>query len=304
MKMRGMSLELLAGIERYLDVLRVERGLSPHTLAAYARDLQSFTDFLEDLDAAAVADVAALSSRHGLAYAVSLGQRKLSLRSQARMLSSLRGLGKFLRRENLVPADPMAEIMLPKTGRPLPHTLGQGEIEQLLLRPDVNTPRGARDAAMMEVLYSTGLRVSELCKLALADIGPGHLRTVGKGSKTRVVPLGERAQAAIGRYVVEARPTLLGGKQSPSLFVTHHGRAMTRQGFHKLLAAYGRAVGIADLHPHRLRHSFATHLLDHGADLRAVQTMLGHADVSTTEIYTHVASKSLRRTYRRHHPRA
>ncbi len=299
-----MALELLAAIERYLDVLRVERGLSVHTLGAYARDLQSFTDLLEDLDPAAVADVTALSARHGLAFAISLSERKLSLRSQARMLSSLRGLGKFLRRESLVPSDPMAELSLPKTGRPLPHILGQAEIERLLARPDVTTPRGARDAAMIEVLYSTGLRVSELCKLALLDIGPGYLRTVGKGKKTRIVPLGERAEAAIRRYLDESRPVLLSGKQSPALFVTHLGRAMTRQGFHKLLALYGRAVGIADLHPHLLRHSFATHLLDHGADLRAVQTMLGHADVSTTEIYTHVASTSLRRTYRRHHPRA
>jgi integrase/recombinase XerD len=299
-----MALELLVAIERYLDVLRVERGLSVHTLGAYARDLQSFTDLLEDLDPAAVADVTALSARHGLAFAISLSERKLSLRSQARMLSSLRGLGKFLRRESLVPSDPMAELSLPKTGRPLPHILGQAEIERLLARPDVTTPRGARDAAMIEVLYSTGLRVSELCKLALLDIGPGYLRTVGKGKKTRIVPLGERAEAAIRRYLDESRPVLLSGKQSPALFVTHLGRSMTRQGFHKLLALYGRAVGIADLHPHLLRHSFATHLLDHGADLRAVQTMLGHADVSTTEIYTHVASTSLRRTYRRHHPRA
>jgi len=297
-------LDLLAAIERYLDVLRVERGLSAHTLSAYARDLQSFTDYLAEHDPQAATDVTALSARHGLGFAVSLGQRQLALRSQARMLSSLRGLGKFLRRENLVPSDPMAEVALPKVGRPLPHSVGQTDIEALLARPDVQTPRGARDAAMIEVLYSTGLRVSELCKLAIADVGPGFVRTVGKGSKTRIVPLGERAQAAIAHYVQFARPTLLGQRQSPSLFVTHHGRAMTRQGFHKLLAAYGRAVGIADLHPHLLRHSFATHLLDHGADLRAVQTMLGHSDVSTTEIYTHVASASLRRTYRRHHPRA
>lgn len=299
-----MPLPLLSGIERYLDVLRVERGLSAHTLAAYARDLQGFTDFLDEHDPQVANDVMALSARHALAYAVSLSGRKLSLRSQARMLSSLRGFGKFLRRENLVPSDPMSEVVLPKTGRPLPHTLGATAIEELLARPDVTTPRGARDAAMIEVLYSTGLRVSELCKLALADIGPGYLRTIGKGSKTRVVPLGERAQEAIQRYLSEARPLLLSGKQSATLFVTHYARAMTRQGFHKLLAAYGRAVGIADLHPHLLRHSFATHLLDHGADLRAVQSMLGHADVSTTEIYTHVASTSLRRTYRRHHPRA
>lgn len=299
-----MPLPLLSAIERYLDVLRVERGLSSHTLSAYARDLQCFTDFLDEHEAQAAPDVTTLQARHALAFAVRLSGRKLSLRSQARMLSSLRGFGKFLRRENLVSVDPMAELILPKLGRPLPHAISSSQIEELLTKPDVRTPRGARDAAMIEVLYSTGLRVSELCKLALADIGPGFVRTVGKGRKTRVVPLGERATQSLERYLRESRPVLLGARQSPSLFVTHLGKAMTRQGFHKLLAAYGRAAGIADLHPHLLRHSFATHLLDHGADLRAVQTMLGHSDVSTTEIYTHVAQSSLRRTYRKHHPRA
>lgn len=299
-----MPLPLLSALERYLDVLRVERGLSSHTLSAYARDLQSFTDFLDTHDPQVASDVNLLTPRHGLAFAVSLSKRKLSLRSQARMLSSLRGFGKFLRRENLIPSDPMAELILPKIGRSLPHSVGSSQIEELLTKPDVTTPRGARDAAMIEVLYSTGLRVSELCKLALLDIGPGFVRTIGKGRKTRVVPLGERAQQAIDRYLRESRPVLLGARQSPSLFVTHLGKAMTRQCFHKLLSAYGRAAGIAELHPHLLRHSFATHLLDHGADLRAVQTMLGHSDVSTTEIYTHVAQSSLRRTYRKHHPRA
>jgi integrase/recombinase XerD len=176
-----MPLPLLSAIERYLDVLRVERGLSSHTLSAYARDLQCFTDFLDEHDAHAAPDVTTLQARHALAFAVRLSGRKLSLRSQARMLSSLRGFGKFLRRENLVSVDPMAELILPKLGRPLPHAISSSQIEELLTKPDVRTPRGARDAAMIEVLYSTGLRVSELCKLALADIGPGFVRTVGKG---------------------------------------------------------------------------------------------------------------------------
>lgn len=297
-------LDLLAAIERYLDALRVERGMSINTIEAYERDLKAFAKHLAKDDPYAADDVTRIAPRHTIGYAVSLGQRKLALRSQARMLSSLRGLGKFLRRENLVPSDPMAEVALPKLGRPLPHALGISEIDELLGKPDVRTPRGVRDRAMIEVMYSTGLRVSELCRLALADIGPGYVRTVGKGQKTRVVPLGGPATATIEHYLAVARPRLLSGKESPALFVTHHGKPMTRQGFHKLLASYGRAAGIADLHPHKLRHSFATHLLDHGAELRAVQTMLGHSDVSTTEIYTHVASSSLRRTYRKHHPRA
>ncbi len=297
-------LDLLSAIERYLDVLRVERGMSYNTLEAYERDLKVFARYLGEIDRFALDDVSFLAARHTLGYAVSLGQRRLSLRTQARMLSSLRGLGKFLRRENLVESDPMAEVDLPKLGRPLPFTIGTEQVEELLRQPDVRTPRGVRDLAMIEVLYSTGLRVSELCRLGLADVGPGYVRTVGKGKKTRVIPLGERAAETIEHYLLVSRPQLLSGQQSPALFVTHHGKAMTRQGFHKLLAAYGRAAGIADLHPHRLRHSFATHLLDHGAELRAVQAMLGHSDVSTTEIYTHVASSSLRRTYRKHHPRA
>ena len=292
-------------VDRYLDVLRVERGLAKNTLFAYSRDLAGFADFCERYDAEAVADVRQLEPRHVLAYAVHLGQRRLAVRSQARMLTAVRGLGKFLRAEHLSELDPAAEIALPRAGRPLPKALSEAEVEALLAAPNPATPRGCRDAAMIELLYSTGLRVSELVHLHAAEVHPDYLRTVGKGSKSRVVPLGQAAHAAIARYVGEARPLLLKGREHPALFVTNRGGPMTRQCFWKLIGDYARAAGIAaDVHPHVLRHCFATHLLSHGADLRAVQAMLGHADISSTQIYTHIAAPGLRRLYQKHHPRA
>ena len=294
-----------AAIDHYLDVLRVERGLAKNTLSAYARDLAGFADFCERYDAEAVADVQKLEPRHVLGYAVQLGRRRLAVRSQARMLTAVRGLGRFLRAEHLSELDPAAEIELPRAGRPLPKALSEAEVEALLAAPNPATPRGCRDAAMIELLYSTGLRVSELVHLRSAEVHADYLRTVGKGSKARVVPLGQAAQAAVARYVSEARPVLLGGREHAALFVTNRGGPMTRQCFWKLIGDYARAAGIrADVHPHVLRHCFATHLLSHGADLRAVQAMLGHADISSTQIYTHIASPALRRLYQKHHPRA
>ena len=297
-------MNLLAAIERYLDTLRAERGLSTNTLEAYATDLQQFFAFVTEQDEAVAQEVSKLDGRHTLGFAVQLGKQNLALRSQARRLSAVRGLCKFLRREKWLAGDPMADFASPKLERKLPTTLSTQEIEDVLSKPDENTPRGLRDLAMIEVLYSSGLRVTELCRLQLADVGPGYLRTTGKGRKTRGVPLGEAARNALEAYLARSRPQLLSGKTSAYLFVTHLARPMTRQGFHKRLAAYGRAGGLSRVHPHLLRHSVATHLLEGGADLRAVQAMLGHADVATTEIYTHVATSSLRKTYRRHHPRA
>jgi integrase/recombinase XerD len=300
-----MLLPLHAAIDQYLDVLRVERGLAGNTIQSYSRDLGAFLAFCERYDAEACADVGRLEPRHCLAFAVSLGQRRLAVRSQARTLVALRGLGKHLRAERLCALDPAAEVELPRAGRPLPRVLGPAEVEALLAAPDPKTPRGSRDAAMLEVLYASGLRVSELIGLRLADVHADHLRTVGKGSKTRVVPLGQAARAAIDRYLAEGRPQLLHGRESPALFVTNRGGPMTRQMFFLLIGGYARAAGIAaDIHPHLLRHSFATHLLSRGAELRAVQAMLGHADVSSTQIYTHVATPALRRLYKKHHPRA
>lgn len=303
-------------IDGYLDVLRIERGLSKNSLAAYAGDLASFAAFCRRYDAAqgeapgAHGDLRALSPRHVLAFAVELGRAELALRSQARRLVAVRGFTRHLRAEDLIETDPSADVVLPRAGRPLPKALSLAEVDALLAAPDARTPRGCRDAAMLELLYSSGLRVSELVGLRVADVHSEYLRTVGKGDKARIVPIGEVARAAIARYQAEARPVLAGppgpGRAPhPALFLTHHGRPMTRQGFWKLIGAYGRAAGIrAAIHPHVLRHSFATHLLARGADLRAVQAMLGHADISTTQIYTHVAPQAMRAAYRKHHPRA
>lgn len=301
----GTGTGLHAAVDHYLDVLRVERGLAHNTLAAYGRDLAGFIDFCARYDDAAVADVGQLAPRHVLSYAVHLGRRRLALRSQSRMLIAVRGLCRFLRAEHLTELDPAAEVTLPRAGRPLPKALSEAEVEALLGAPDPSTPRGCRDAAMIELLYSTGLRVSELVHLRAAEVHPDYLHTLGKGSKARVIPLGQLAQAAIARYVSEARPVLLRGREHAALFVTNRGGPMTRQCFWKLIGDYARAAGIAsDVHPHVLRHSFATHLLSHGADLRAVQAMLGHVDISSTQIYTHIGSPALRRLYQKHHPRA
>jgi integrase/recombinase XerD len=303
-----MALSLFAAVDQYLDSLRVERGLSRNTLAAYARDLARFQAFLESYDPAVVAAVSGLESRHALGFAVRLGSERLALRSQARMLVAVRGLSRYLRGENLCERDFASEITLPRTGKPLPRALGAAEIDALLAAPDVRTPRGCRDAAMLELLYGTGLRVSELVNLRAADVHADYLLTVGKGNKSRVVPLGQVAREAVDRYLREARPVLARSSKAehhPALFITHHGRAMTRQSFWKLLGRYARAAGIsAAAHPHVLRHSFATHLVNRGADLRAVQAMLGHADISSTQIYTHMEAPGLRRLYKKHHPRA
>ena len=231
-----------------------------------------------------------------------------TLRSQARMLVALRGLSRYLRGENHIEADFCAEVTLPRTGQPLPRALSTADVEALLAAPDPRTPLGCRDAAMLELLYSTGLRVSELVSLRAADVHADYLLTVGKGGKTRVVPLGQVAREAVDRYLREARPVLANGASSghhPALFITHRGGPMTRQAFWHNIGRYARAAGIhAPVHPHVLRHSFATHLVNRGADLRAVQAMLGHADISSTQIYTHMDAPGLRRLYKKHHPRA
>jgi len=303
--LRGQALPLALAIDAYLDSLRLERGLSRNSILAYSRDLVRFADFVASYDRAVGDDARGIEGRHALAYAVSLGGARLSVRSQARMLVALRGLSRYLRAENWIDRDFAQEVTLPRLGRPLPKALSTQDIESLLRAPDPKTPRGCRDAAMLELLYSTGLRVSELVALRCDDVHPEYLRTVGKGQKTRIVPLGGIAREAIQRYLGEARPSLLHGRVHAALFVTHRGQAMTRQGFWKLITGYARAAGLrAAAHPHVLRHTFATHLVNRGADLRAVQAMLGHADISSTQIYTHMEAPTLRRVYKKHHPRA
>ena len=298
----GPSLDL--AIQQFLDHVRVERELTPATVEAYGRDLARFAHFAAGRSVAAADAVRSIDI---LDFLVHLTEKKLSARSQARRLIALRQLFKFLKAEKIAPGDPTEDVDLPRFGRKLPDYLTVDEIDQLMATPDRRTPRGLRDAAMLEVLYATGLRVSELVKLRLRDVNfdAGYLMTLGKGRKERLVPVGEAALASVRAYVEEARAASLRGRALDTLFLTHHGRAMTRQGFWKLLGRYAVAAGIRKrISPHKLRHSFATHLVERGADLRAVQAMLGHADIGTTEIYTHVSRGHLRSVYDRLHPRA
>jgi integrase/recombinase XerD len=289
-------------LERYLAHLRVERALQPATLDSYARDLREYLDWLE---ADGAGDLRAATQVHVLRHLASLHDRGLSRASQARHLAAMRGLHRFAMAEGLCELDPTAGVESSRGSRPLPDFLGVAEVERLLAQPDAATPAGARDRAMLELLYASGLRVSELVTLPVAavDAQLGIVRVRGKGGKERIVPVGERARDALAVYLRSGRQVLLSGRASRDLFVTSRGRRMSRQGFWKLLGRYARAAGLSDVHPHTLRHSFATHLLERGADLRAVQAMLGHADIATTQIYTHVDRERLKIILAKH-PRA
>ena len=290
-------------LDRYLAHLRVERGLLKATLEAYARDLREYSEWLAHHGIGRLADV---TEPVILRHLGDLQQRGLSRASQARHLAAVRGLHKFANAEGLTPTDPSEGVEATRGTRPLPHFLAIDEVDRLLSQPDVATAAGARDKAMLEVLYASGLRVSELVTLPLSAIDSvtGIVRVRGKGGKERIVPVGERARDALSAYLAGPRQRLLGTRRSNDLFVTPRGGRMTRQGFWKLLARYARAAGIAQrVYPHTLRHSFATHLLERGADLRAVQAMLGHADIATTQIYTHVDRERLKAVIAKH-PRA
>lgn len=290
-------------LDRWIDHLKVERNVSPHTLASYARDLGQLIRFLEP---AGVITPGAVTSAHVTGFFLQRSRAGVSSRSRARALSAIRGFFRYLQSERELDVDPTELLPSPKLARKLPEVVSLGDVDRLLAAPDTSTPRGLRDAAMIATLYATGLRVSELVKLRVddVDLGAGCLRATGKGRKQRLVPIGDVASELVRRYLDEARPTFLRA-QTPALFLTRLGRGMTRQAFWKLLSAIARAAGITTaLYPHLLRHSFATHLLARGADLRAVQAMLGHADVATTEIYTHVTRARLVELYRKHHPRA
>lgn len=294
--------KLLSGhAQSFLDFCRVEKGLSANSLSSYFIDLQRFSNGISPL-----APQSATAEDLGR-YVESLYGAGLSARSIARHMTTLRNFYSFLTREGKVPADPSEFLTPPRQWSTLPKYLNREEIDRLLAAPDAGKPTGLRDRAMLELLYATGLRVTELCRLELSNVerDSGVLRVTGKGNKQRLVPFGESAGEAIGRYLNEARPALLKGRASRFLFVTARGGAMTRQGFWKLLGGYGKKAGIfRDLTPHVVRHSFATHLVEGGADLRSVQIMLGHADISTTQVYTHVARRRLRETVDQHHPRA
>jgi integrase/recombinase XerD len=289
-------------VDRYLAHLRVERGLSPATLESYARDLRDYGDWLVEQGASSLQTVQQLDVLRHLA---SLQQRGFARASQARHLAAVRGLHRFASAEGMAPADPTEGIQASRGARPLPRFLGVEEVDRLLAQPDAATAHGARDRAMLELLYASGLRVSELVALPLAavDAQLGIVRVRGKGGKERIVPVGQRAQEALALWLRAPRTKLLGKRQSRDLFVTPRGKRMTRQGFWKLLGRHAAAAGLPDVHPHTLRHSFATHLLERGADLRAVQAMLGHADIATTQIYTHVDRERLKAVLAKH-PRA
>jgi integrase/recombinase XerD len=301
--MRVWCLTELVDIERFLDALWMERGLSGNTLVAYRRDLTGFADYLwqqtgRQLLAARREDLLAY-----LAERVNTGAKP---RTTARLLSSLRRFYQHAVREGWRETDPSDRIDAPKLGRSLPSSLSEDEVEALIDVPTVDTALGLRDRAMLELLYATGLRVSELVDLRLLQINlrQGVVRTLGKGSKERLVPLGETAAEWLETYLQDGRGALLKGRECEHLFVTQRGAAMTRQAFWYLIKRHAQRAGIhKHLSPHTLRHSFATHLLNHGADLRVVQMLLGHSDLSTTQIYTHVAQERLKGLHAQHHPR-
>ncbi len=291
-----------ASIDRFIDALWIEDGLSTQTLAAYRRDLHLYAQWLaarrdRDLDATRESDLLAyMAERHAATRATTANRR----------LSVFKRYCRWALREHLIEADPTLKLIPARQPQRVPKTLSEAQVEALLAAPDAATPLGLRDRTMIELMYASGLRVSELVTLKSVHLSldEGALRVTGKGSKERLVPFGAEAHDWLRRYLAEARAAILKGQSSDALFVTARGGAMTRQMFWKLIKAHARKAGIdVPLSPHTLRHAFATHLLNHGADLRAVQMLLGHADISTTTIYTHVARERLRALHAKHHPR-
>lgn len=287
-------------IASFLDFCRVEKGLSRATITAYHTDLKRFMNSLRVSDR--LADPECVHR-----YVDSLYKARMASRSIARHLTTLRNFYRFLIESGAVSSDPTAHLAAPRQWQSLPKYINNNQVDALLAACDLSKPQGLRDRAMLDFLYATGLRVSELCHVRVSDLerNMGFVRVVGKGNKHRIVPVGKSALQSVELYLAQARSKLLRGRPSPFLFVTNRGGAMSRQAFWKLLAGYGKKAGMFhDLTPHVLRHTFATHLLEGGADLRSVQTMLGHADISTTQIYTHVMRSRLRKTVDEHHPRA
>lgn len=289
-------------VDRYISYLIVEKGLARKTIQAYAGDLRAFIQHLgmkkcatpEETDTGVI-----------LEYIIDLRRKGLGARSRARHLIAVRGFYAFLVHSGILAQNPAQMVDLPKIGIKLPDVLSVTQVERLLATPDRSSPLQLRDAAMLELIYAAGLRVSELVNLEVAAINldAGFVRVTGKGSKERIVPMGSKASECLRSYISSARPSLLKKHVSRHLFVARAGKPMTRQGFWKLLRRYAALAGIVKITPHSMRHSFATHLLEGGADLRAVQTMLGHVDIATTQIYTHVAQKRLIEVHRQCHPR-
>ena len=291
-------------LDQFLNFLLVEKGLSSNTLESYSRDLIYYFRFLE---AEGITDLSQTHPETLYEYLGSLKARKLSSRTQARTLSAIKSFYRFMQEESLRKDNPALPLQGPKPKRSLPKTLSEMEVETLLHQPKPDSPRGLRDVAMLEVLYATGLRVSELIGLTLdqLELEAHLLRTMGKGSKERLVPIGNTASNHLLEYLQKGRNILIKDRLVPWVFLNNRGGQLSRQGFWKILRDYGRQAGFTKkISPHTLRHTFATHLLEGGADLRSIQTMLGHADISTTQIYTLVTSEHLREAYRRYHPRA
>jgi integrase/recombinase XerD len=297
-------MEMTPAISLFLTHVKVEKGLSANTVAAYRRDLAKFNMFVQKRKL-----MLETVNRDDLVdFLAGMYREKLESRTVARHLVTMRNFFRFAQIQELITADPSLNLESPKIRRTLPGYLKLEEVERLLAQPDAKTALGLRDRAMLEVLYSTGLRVSELIGLRVTDLDAkvGCIRCIGKGDKERIVPAGRKALGIVEKYLREARPKLLGkGVTSQALFVNRRGDSLSRVGVWKILSAYGRRADLrVALTPHMLRHSFATHLLERGADLRSVQLMLGHADISTTQIYTHVVEERLKQIYKAHHPRA
>jgi len=289
-------------IDAYIIYLRDVRRMSPNTVESYARDLAALAEFAEKRETA----VESMARRDLEAFVRGLMSKGLSPRSVARTVASVRGFFKFLAIERKLDESPAADLKAPRAWPALPKFLDMDDVDRLLASPDASTPRGLRDKALLEVLYASGMRVSELVALRPGDLNleNGYLTCIGKGDKQRIVPVGQEAADWLQRYMRDGRPALLRKRASPWLFVNARGGSLSRVGFWKILKGYGIQAGITrELSPHMLRHSFATHLLERGADLRAIQVMLGHADLSTTQIYTHVLEARLKAVYDRYHPR-
>ncbi|WP_018922143.1 site-specific tyrosine recombinase XerD [Salsuginibacillus kocurii] len=291
-------------LEDFIHYIHVERGLSEETVRSYERDLKKYLAYLKTKQ---ITNWEEVKRAEILSYLHTLKDEGKSQATLARTTSSIRAFHQFLTRENLSSFDPSHLIEQPKTTKKLPQVLTPLEVETLLMAADGTTPLSKRNKAMLELMYATGLRVSELCNLKVEDIHGrmGFVRCIGKGDKERIIPIGKTAIDAVERYVAQARPKLLKGKKQQVLFVNRLGNSLSRQGFFKIIRQIAVEAGIEkELTPHTLRHSFATHLLENGADLRAVQEMLGHADISTTQLYTHLSTSRLRDIYSDHHPRA
>jgi integrase/recombinase XerD len=299
-------MEIAAAISSFLTHVKVEKGLSVNTLSAYKRDLTKFDEFAKKRKLS----IETVGRDDLVDFLASLYRQKLESRTVARELVTLRNFFRYGQITGLIAADPSINLESPKIRRHLPGYLRLEEVDKLLEQPDSKTAMGLRDRAMLEVLYSTGLRVSELVGLKVSDLDSkvGCVRCIGKGNKERIVPAGKKALSMVDKYLRDGRPELLRqakGASTAALFVNRRGASLSRVGVWKILSAYGRRAGLRmALTPHMLRHSFATHLLERGADLRSVQLMLGHADISTTQIYTHVVEERLKQIYKAHHPRA